>query len=100
VVFSSTVPDLGVSLHTVYGGAEGADTAITQLTLTRHGARQQLQQVPRDAIPVTHARDRCLLDHLHRLRDALQAEAPDAVVAIDAGEPALAAAADAWAHGP
>jgi hypothetical protein len=55
--------------------------------------RRTLEQVEhsRDALPVTHARERCLLDHGQRLQEALVIRT-GGTVAVDIADGALARA--------
>ena len=80
VVLTTTLPDVPLTVVTVYIGADDVATTAVHLVLARRPqARTSTRTLPRDEVPVTHARDRCLLDHLAETRSALSslgAEAP------------------------
>ena len=89
VVLSTAVPALGVLVTTAYVGADDVDTIAVDLVLVaRPHATNRTRVIPRDTLPVTHARERCLIDHLDRVREALaEGGAPSA--RIDTGDAAL-----------
>ena len=73
VVVTTAVPDLGVVVTTTYVGADDADTIAVDLSLRpRPAARNEPRSIPRDSVPVTHARDQCLLDHARQVMNALR----------------------------
>ena len=72
LVCSTALPDRGVELHSTYTGYAGADTAITELRLAPgEEPSTELRSVEHEVLPVTHARRRCLYDHLQRLQGFL-----------------------------
>jgi hypothetical protein len=78
----TVVPELGVRFISSYVGGEGIATGTTH-ALTRPGGGEVIQREHlREALPVTHARDRCLLDHGAELQRAL-VELTGAPVAVD-----------------
>ena len=73
-------------------GADDVDTIVVDVTLARRpSARREVRAVGRDALPVTHARDRCLLDHLARVREVIE-EATGSSATLEVADAALAAA--------
>jgi hypothetical protein len=59
-------------------------TAMWRNELTRGQLREATTtEHEHDAIPVMHARRRCLYDHLHHLQDLLQNMGMDAQIPID-----------------
>jgi hypothetical protein len=74
--------ELGVTLTSTYVGHAQTETLATHLVVTRE--RQELEQVEhsRDALPVTHARERCLLDHAARVQQTVS-EATGGAVTVD-----------------
>lgn len=92
VVLATAVPGLGVTVTTAYIGAQDADTIAVDLFLApRAAAGNAARTLERDLVPVTHAHDRCLLDHLAQVRCGLADRA--GVVTVDVGDDALAALA-------
>jgi hypothetical protein len=91
LVLITALGELGVTITSTYIGHEGTHTLAAHLVVTRE--RRVLEHVehPRDALPVTHARDRCLLDHAQQVQDALVARTAGAV-AVDIAPGALARA--------
>jgi hypothetical protein len=74
VVVSTAVPALGVIVRTTYVGARDADTVAVDLTLgPRPRALNEPRLIPPDSVPVTHAREQCLLDHARQVMNALRA---------------------------
>jgi hypothetical protein len=64
VVLSS---DLPIELHSSYLGHPGTDTHATHLTIARGQADARVETHDSTQLPVTHARERCVLDHLQIL---------------------------------
>lgn len=91
-VLSTTVPSLGVTCHSSYHGHEGIDTVVVRLALLPGDARTTTDARPREELPVTHARERCVLDHLAHVRDVIQ-ELATGTVAIEVADAALPVAA-------
>jgi len=83
LAIDTVLPDHGVDLHSVYAGHPSVRTQATHLLLAP-GLHEALSvEHEHDAIPVTHARRRCLYDHLSRLQDLLQSIGLDAQIPID-----------------
>jgi hypothetical protein len=72
-VLSTAVPSLGLTMHSSYHGHEGLETVIVRMTLAPGSVHETSDRIARAEIPVTHARDRCLLDHVAQVRDAVHA---------------------------
>ena len=73
VVVSTAVPGLGVQVTTTYVGADDAETIAVGLVLgPRPAASNEPRSIPRESVPVTHAREQCLLDHARQLMNALR----------------------------
>ncbi len=94
VVVSTALPDLAVTMTTAYTGAEDVETIAVDLLLgPRPEAAHASRVLPRDSVPVTHAREQCLLDHASQLMTALRArdgrpyavDVSDAAVELAAG---------------
>ena len=85
----TVVPELGVRFISSYVGGERSATGATHV-LTYPGQGEVVQREhSRDALPVTHARERCLLDHGAELQRALVADT-GMHVAVDVPAAALA----------
>jgi hypothetical protein len=80
-------PALAIEVHSSYLGAPGADTRATHLTITPgHTGTFVVSHDPAQ-LPVTHARERCVLDHLQVLVElATELGQP---VGVDLGDHAL-----------
>lgn len=87
VVLSTTLADDGITLISSYTGHPQLRTHITHLILTPARRYVTQTQLPHDEVPVTHARERCLLEHATALQDATAAH-------VDLADAALHAAAD------
>lgn len=87
VAISSVAPQLGLELLSVYVGHPFTQAAATHLELGRGKARLVVEERGIDELPMTHARERLLLDHAARLRDLVDELAGEA--AVDVGERAL-----------
>lgn len=59
-----TDPRLPIELHSSYVGHQGTATCATHLTLAPGDANTRVVEHEHDQLPVTHARERCVLDHL------------------------------------
>jgi hypothetical protein len=93
-VISTVLAGTGIELQSSYIGHGNLEqTEITHLLLALGHSESELRSVPHDAIPVQHARRRCLFDHLQRLSDFLRDLGYD--VSIDAFEEALVLAVEA-----
>ncbi|HEX8086566.1 MAG TPA: hypothetical protein VF529_19925 [Solirubrobacteraceae bacterium] len=93
VVLATALPERGVTISTTYVGADDVGTVAVDLVLApRPEASNRARQVERDEVPVTHARDRCLLDHAHQLVIALR-ELDGIDYKVDVSDPALEQAA-------
>src|SRR3954453_11159044 len=85
----TVVPELGVRLISAYVGGERSVTGATH-ALTHPGGGELIQREhTREALPVTHARERCLLDHSAELQRSLMG-LTGARVAVDTPPVALA----------
>ena len=71
VVLSTAVPDLGLTVTTTYSGAADAATIAVDLIQGQRGSvRHEPREIPRETVPVTHAREHCLLDHAQQVMNA------------------------------
>src|SRR3954452_509033 len=59
----TVVPELGVRLISAYVGGERIATGATHALTPPGGGEIAPRAHTREALPVTHARERCLLDH-------------------------------------
>ena len=92
VVLTTAVPQLALTLTSVYLGAGAGQALAAHLTQApQRDPELAVQRVDAIELPVSHARRRCLLDHATALQHAAGALA-DATVAIDVPDVALAAA--------
>jgi hypothetical protein len=91
LVLITAIGELGVTITSTYIGHAGSDTLAAHLVVTRE--RRTLEQADhsRDALPVTHARERCLLDHAQQVQEALVIRT-GGTVAVDVAAGALARA--------
>jgi hypothetical protein len=91
----TVVPELGVRFISTYVGGEGIATGATH-ALTHPGDGELVQREhSREALPVTHARERCLLDHGAELQQALVAMT-GTHIAVDVPAAAAALAPDPY----
>jgi hypothetical protein len=81
VVLSAELP---IEVHSGYLGHAGTRTRAVHLTIAPERAGTHVVEHDHDQLPVTHARERCLLDHLQVLVDlaselghTLSVELPD-----------------------
>lgn len=88
LVLSTSIGELGVTLHSTYLGHPGTDTIASHLALTDE-ARSYTRTHEHLALPVAFARRLCLYDHLQELRAALGDDG-HAGLQIDVLEEALA----------
>ncbi len=73
LVLSTSLTALGVTVTTTYVGAEDTDTVAIDLALCpKPAAMAVTRTMPRREVRVTHARDRCLLEHLQRVQTAIE----------------------------
>jgi hypothetical protein len=85
----TVVTELGVRLISSYVGGQRIATGATH-ALTQPGGGELVQREhAREALPVTHARERCLLDHAAELQRMLMATT---VMHVAVDVPAAAAA--------
>ncbi|MGI8730186.1 MAG: hypothetical protein ACR2LK_09395 [Solirubrobacteraceae bacterium] len=97
VVVTTSLPDRGVTLVSVYLSALGGDSAASHLAMTPgHDARLQHRLLTGLQPGSTHARG-CMLDHAAELQQLL-ADLTASRVSVDAGATALQRAADIWQH--
>ena len=88
-VLDTVLGDHGIDLHSTYTGHERTSTLASHLLLA-HGLTDTIAaEHEHDAIPVTHARRRCVYDHLGHLQDLLRDLDVDANIPLD--DKALAA---------
>lgn len=74
LVLSTAIGELGVQLHSSYTGHPDTQTEIGELLIEpREGAETTSRSAAAGELPVSHARERCLDDHLWSLRDKLEA---------------------------
>lgn len=91
VVLATTVSSVDVELHSAYLGHPAVDTRAVHLELRRPGpARVATCEHPHQALPVTYAHERLLLDHAARLRD-LVADAGGGHTSVELDDAALTA---------
>ena len=92
IVLTTALTELGLTVLSTYVGADDVETTVVDVTLGRRpSAGREVRSVGRDALPVTHARERCLLDHLARVREAVE-EATGSSATLDVADETLAAA--------
>ena len=93
VVLATALPEIPLTVTSTFIGAQDVDTTIVDLTLgLRPHAHTETRTVARDHVPVTHAHDRCLLEHAATVRTAV-AHTTQAHVSIDVPDTALQSAA-------
>lgn len=90
VVISTALPALAEQHTTTYVGACGAPTTAVTLLQGPQGPRSCTRVLEDAVLPVTHARDRLLLDHAGEVQAALE-RCTGGVVAIDVAPAALEA---------
>jgi hypothetical protein len=87
----TVVPELGVRFISSYVGGERVATGATHALTHPGGGELAQREHAREVLPVTHARERCLLDHGAELQRSLMA-LTGARVAVDVPPVALALA--------
>ena len=93
-VISTVLPGTGIELQSSYiGHGNLEETQITHLLLAVGQQETELRWAPHYAIPVQHARRRCLYDHLQRLSDFVAELGHE--LAIDTFDDALLLAVEA-----
>lgn len=83
LVLDTVIPDRGTELHSLYTGHEGTSTRASHLLLAPELQETLAAEHEHDSIPVTHARRRCLYDHLQHLQDLLKQTGAEATISID-----------------
>ncbi len=83
LVLNTVLPERGTQLHSIYTGHEGTSTLASHLMLAPGLKDTIAAEHEHDAIPVTHARRRCLYDHLGHLQDLLRDLGVDATIPLD-----------------
>ncbi|HEX8121267.1 MAG TPA: hypothetical protein VF549_08380 [Solirubrobacteraceae bacterium] len=92
VVFTTAVPQLALLVKTTYVGADDVPTIATDLVLgVRPAASSRTRKISRESIPVTHAREQCLLDHARCVMETLQSG--DLRSTVDVSDESVAQAA-------
>ena len=91
LVLITAVAELGITVTSTYIGHEGTDTLAAHLIIDRDREDLHHATQARHALPVTHARARCLLDHAAHVQEAMRSRAES--VAIDVDPNALSRAA-------
>jgi hypothetical protein len=91
LVLITAFGELGVTITSTYIGHEGMDTLAAHLIVTRECRSLEQVEHSRDALPVTHGRERSLLDHAQRVQDTLTVRT-HGTVAVDIAPRALARA--------
>jgi hypothetical protein len=75
LILSTTLPEVGVALHSSYlGHPDAAEAQISHLALHNSDGETEAHAVEYERLPVPYARRRCLYDHLQRLQDLLEDE--------------------------
>jgi hypothetical protein len=83
LVLDTVLPDKAIQLHSIYTGHPKVRTLASHLLLAPDLHQTLSAEHEHDAIPVTHARRRCLYDHLQCLQDLLQRGGAEANIPID-----------------
>lgn len=92
---SCAAPTLAVGLHSAYVGDENAEhTAIARVVMDLEETTTQALTCSTAELPLSHARERLLLDHLAAFRELLAGDA--STISIDIDDRALALAADTY----
>ncbi|MDQ3740346.1 MAG: hypothetical protein M3389_05300 [Actinomycetota bacterium] len=92
-MLSTAVPDVGLTVRTTYVGSDDVATVAVDLVLgVRPRASNRPRRLPRGSVPVTHAREQCLLDHGRQLLNALN-DACGSRWTVDVSDAALQQAA-------
>jgi hypothetical protein len=82
VVLDTTVVGQAIDLHSVYTGHPKVRTQVIHLLLTPGVSEVRTVEHEHEAIPVTHARRRCLFDHLQQLQEQLEQAGMEAQITI------------------
>lgn len=90
LVLSTCLPDRGVDLYSTYvGDGRHAVSRAVHLAVAPGGsARSWAEEFTPDAMPVWHARRRCLFDHVQQMQATLEEHGH--AVAIDVADDAVA----------
>lgn len=83
LAIETILPDQAIELHSIYTGHANVKTQATQLILAPSRHEATTVEHANDAMPVMHARRRCLYDHLHQLQDLLQGDGAQAYIPVD-----------------
>ncbi len=83
LVIETTLADQAIELHSIYTGHSKTNTQATHLRLTPTTSEATTVEHEHDAIPVIHARRRCLYDHLHQVQTLLDATGMEAHIPIN-----------------
>jgi hypothetical protein len=83
LVIETILPGQAIDLHSVYTGHANVKTQATHLILAPNRHEATTVEHANDAMPVMHARRRCLYDHLHQLQDLLQEDRSEAYIPVD-----------------
>lgn len=87
VVITTTLADQAVTVTSSYLGHDDVRTHVIHLILTPERRYVSQTQMAHDELPVTHARERCLLEHATVLQDVTGGH-------VNIGDAALQAAAE------
>lgn len=87
VVLTTTLSEHAVTVTSSYTGHPELRTHVTHLIVTAERSHVTQHELPHDEVPVTHARERCLLEHATALQDATGAH-------VDLDDSALQAASE------
>lgn len=82
LVLTTTLPDHGMTLTSTYTGHPATGTHATHLELAPGLERLHTRDHDHDSLPLTHARERCLLDHAATLHEFTAAHVDVADVAL------------------
>lgn len=74
LVLTTTLPDRATTLTSTYVGHPATETRATHLELAPGREQLHTRDHDHDSIPVTHALDRCLLDHAFMLQELTGAQ--------------------------
>lgn len=72
LILDTVLPEHGIHVHSIYTGHHHVPTSHAVHLMLAPGLREGVHaEQNRGMLPVTHARRRCLYDHLARLQDFL-----------------------------
>lgn len=74
LALTTTLPDHATTLTSTYTGHPATATHATHLELAPARRRLHSRDHDHDSVPVTHARERCLLDHAATLQELTGAQ--------------------------